>query len=226
MDAQSKRATQWEQGGGPGDLTARARIRNTALALFAERGFAGASLRTIADAAGVSMGLVQHHFGSKEALRQACDAYALEFIRREAEEGINGRRLADPDFISEAYRSAPPVMAYLARALTDDTSAAAAIFDEMVAVAEQHLSDSAALGAVPVRTLAAVLTAMKLGITVLHGQLSRALELDDATGAGWHEISRAVLTIVSPAITGSEIGTLASRGLDHYEETEGKKGHD
>ncbi|MGH3750942.1 MAG: helix-turn-helix domain-containing protein, partial [Micromonosporaceae bacterium] len=51
------------------DLTARARIRDAALRLFAERGIGPATIRDIAKAAGVSSGLVRHHFGSKEALR-------------------------------------------------------------------------------------------------------------------------------------------------------------
>ncbi len=64
------------------DLTARARIRDAALRLFAERGIGGATIRDIAKAAGVSGGLVRHHFGSKEELRHACDSYALDHIMR------------------------------------------------------------------------------------------------------------------------------------------------
>ncbi len=51
------------------DLTARARIRDAALAQFAEYGFDRATVRGIAGAAGVSPGLVRHHFGSKNGLR-------------------------------------------------------------------------------------------------------------------------------------------------------------
>ncbi|MCL2464089.1 MAG: TetR family transcriptional regulator, partial [Micrococcales bacterium] len=58
------------------DLTARARIRDAAIECFAEQGFA-ASFRTIAQRAGVSPGLITHHFGSKQALRAACDAEVL-----------------------------------------------------------------------------------------------------------------------------------------------------
>ena len=58
------------------DLTARARIRDAAIACFAEEGF-GASFRTIASRADVSPGLITHHFGSKEALRAECDAEVL-----------------------------------------------------------------------------------------------------------------------------------------------------
>lgn len=51
------------------DLTARARIRNAALRHFTEYGFDRSSIRDIAAAAGVSSGLVRHHFGSRDQLR-------------------------------------------------------------------------------------------------------------------------------------------------------------
>src|SRR3712207_8086528 len=47
------------------DLTGRARIRDAAIRRFAVDGF-GTSVRAIAADAGVSPGLVIHHFGSKE----------------------------------------------------------------------------------------------------------------------------------------------------------------
>ena len=59
-----------------GDLTARARIRDAAIACFAEEGF-DASFRTIARRAGVSPGLITHHFGSKDVLRAECDSEVL-----------------------------------------------------------------------------------------------------------------------------------------------------
>ena len=62
------------------DLTARARIRDTALEIFARDGFS-ASIRAIAEAAGVSPGLVIHHFGSKDKLRRACDEHVREVVR-------------------------------------------------------------------------------------------------------------------------------------------------
>src|SRR6266542_759545 len=70
--------------GGPAfeDLTARARIRDAALRLFAERGVDGATIRDIAKAAGVSAGLVRHHFGSKEALRDQTVEATEQWIAR------------------------------------------------------------------------------------------------------------------------------------------------
>lgn len=58
------------------DLTARARIRDAAVDCFAESGF-DAPYRAIAQRAGVSPGLITHHFGTKAALRAECDADVL-----------------------------------------------------------------------------------------------------------------------------------------------------
>lgn len=63
------------------DLTGRARLRDAAIEAFAAQGFQE-SLRSIAARAGVSAGLVRHHFGSKDALRAECDATVLERYRR------------------------------------------------------------------------------------------------------------------------------------------------
>ncbi|MTL11753.1 TetR family transcriptional regulator, partial [Nocardia seriolae] len=46
------------------DLTTRARIRDAAITVFGEQGF-GVGVRAIAAAAGVSPGLVNHHFGDR-----------------------------------------------------------------------------------------------------------------------------------------------------------------
>jgi TetR/AcrR family transcriptional regulator len=46
----------------------RLAILEAAEQVFAERGFDGASLRDLADAAGVTRSLIHHHFGSKEDL--------------------------------------------------------------------------------------------------------------------------------------------------------------
>ena len=59
------------------DMTAVARIRDAAIELFGSRGF-DVGVRAIAEAAGVSPGLVIHHFGSKDGLRKACDDYIAE----------------------------------------------------------------------------------------------------------------------------------------------------
>ena len=56
---------------------AQRRLLDAAVAVFLERGYAESSLEEVARRAGVSKGLVYHHFGSKErlllALHEECD---------------------------------------------------------------------------------------------------------------------------------------------------------
>lgn len=63
------------------ELNTRTRILHAAVRRFASDGLA-APLRAIATDAGVSPGLIIHHFGSAEGLREACDAHALEMTAR------------------------------------------------------------------------------------------------------------------------------------------------
>lgn len=200
------------------DLTAKARIRDTALEHFAEHGVKGATMRAIAERAGVSLGLVQHHFGSKEGLRDACDAFVVAYIRQEVEEAIDKGGLDDPAFIDQTRRTAPPVMRYLGRALVDGSPTAASIFDQLVAITQQYLGDRE-----DARGHAAVYTAMNLGIYVLHDHLSRTLGGDAFAPETMTRISKAMLNIVSPEFAGPELVKQARSGLDrHAAAQEGK----
>jgi AcrR family transcriptional regulator len=216
------------QGGGPRragepafeDLTARARIRNVALAHFAERGVNGTTIRGVAQDAGVSPSLVQHHFGTKEGLRAACDDYVSESLRSEVKHGITEHGVGDPGFLAAAYETAPLIVRYLARALTDGSAAGAALFDEVVALTEEHLANQPQ-PAHPsqrsdTRDQAAVFTAMKLGVVVLYRHLSRALGVDTLAPAGLTRVSAAVLDVVSPTLTGQELADVARAGIDRY----------
>lgn len=62
------------------DLTAKARIRNAALDLYAQYGEDRISLRDIASAAGVTLGLVQHHFKTKAGVRDAVDQLVVDYF--------------------------------------------------------------------------------------------------------------------------------------------------
>jgi AcrR family transcriptional regulator len=200
------------------DLTARARIRDVALRHFAERGVDGTTIRGIATDAGVSPGLVQHHFGSKEELRAACDAYVMNTIRREASQALDDRRLDDPTFLAQTYATASPIMRYLARALVDGSSAAAALFDEMVGLTEQYLVGTGRFSRAPhdVRAYAAVFTAMKLGVTVFLDQLARTLSITDMARDGYPRIGLAMLDIISPDFVSPDVAAQARAGLDRY----------
>ncbi|SEB49934.1 regulatory protein, tetR family [Paramicrobacterium humi] len=58
----------------------RTRLIGAAIESFAASGF-GVPVRAIADRAGVTAGLIRHHFGSKDALREVCDAEVLARYR-------------------------------------------------------------------------------------------------------------------------------------------------
>src|SRR4051812_33358197 len=62
----------------------RRSVLDAAERLFAERGFAGTSMRDITRASGVSQPLIHHHFGSKESLytavrRRVCEEYTTRY---------------------------------------------------------------------------------------------------------------------------------------------------
>ena len=65
------------------------RILQAALRRFAADGL-GAPLRAVALDAGVSAGLIIHHFGSREKLLEACDRRSLEVTREQKEAAIAG----------------------------------------------------------------------------------------------------------------------------------------
>ncbi|WZO97387.1 TetR/AcrR family transcriptional regulator [Isosphaeraceae bacterium EP7] len=84
-------------GEGPPAGESQVRVRNatatkaavlaSAERLFAERGFAGTSMRDLAAASGVSQPLIQHHFGGKDALYAAVLRHSMEdFVERTRDE--------------------------------------------------------------------------------------------------------------------------------------------
>ena len=81
------------------DLRAEARIRDAAITLFGAHGIRATTIRSVAQAAGVSPGLVIHHFGSKEGLREACDDKVMEQLSEaEATALASPARPAGPSF--------------------------------------------------------------------------------------------------------------------------------
>lgn len=199
----------------PEDLTARARIRDAALAVFAERGVAGATIRGVAERAGVSPALVQHHFGTKDGLRAACDAHVLDYLRAEAKAGIADGRLGEPGHIAEVYAAAPPLMRYLARALVDGSPAGSAVFDEMAGITGEYLADRPGLS--DPHTRAVVYTAMRLGVTVLHEHVSRALGEDVFGAEAAPRIGRALLDVTAPELLPDGLADRVRTGLDRFE---------
>jgi AcrR family transcriptional regulator len=164
----------------PEDLTARARIRDAALDQFARHGIKGATIRGIAEAAGVSAGLVRHHFGSKEGLRRACDQAVLDLFRRRlVQASIDGD--VTPDLLASVYGAGVPMLRYLARAAAEGSAVAGELLDEMAAGNEEFLSatwpERFPPGSQAARDAATIMSAMNGGTVVLHEYVARRMGL-------------------------------------------------
>jgi AcrR family transcriptional regulator len=111
------------------------RILNAALQVFAQRGTSDATLQMVADTAGVSVGLVQHHFGTKDGLIKAVDGVAMNLISSTMFAALKS---PGPDSVEEIGRAVHclltehlVVMDYLGRAVASETPSGIALFDAM-----------------------------------------------------------------------------------------------
>jgi AcrR family transcriptional regulator len=164
------------------DRSTTARIRDAAITEFAANGVAATSVRAIAAAAGVSPGLVIHHFGSKERLRDACDEHVAAMIR----DLKGGAMAAGAAFdVLAALRSqagGPPATRYLARTLVDGSPHVAELVDELVKDAVGYTEAGVASGMIRPSNhpheRAAILTLWVLGGLVLHEHMERLIGVD------------------------------------------------
>jgi AcrR family transcriptional regulator len=198
------------------DLTARARIRDAALQHFAAVGFEQATIRDIARTAGVSPGLLRHHFGSKDELRVACDEYVAGQLR-----WFNDHAVAESATGSlRASAAGQPAMRrfqrYISRAMVDGSATAATLFDEMTTLCEQWLVavDQDRVDQPADRRLrAALITAMSCGIALLHTHIDRAAGVAMYTPQGDNRIADALLDLYSHRLISPDLANSARDGL-------------
>lgn len=162
---------------------ASARIRDAALRLFGEQGFTKTTVRQVADAADVSPGLVIHHFGSKDGLRAAVDAWFVDFLRQEKNQVLLSGSSPEIAGYVTRHPELKPVMAYLVASLREGGEVADHVFDLMVQVTRELLTASIEGGLMRAvadpEALAPVLVAYSCGATMLADQLARHLGGDD-----------------------------------------------
>jgi AcrR family transcriptional regulator len=168
------------EGAAAADLTAQAKIRNAAIALFARDGFQKTNLRAIAAAAGVSAGLVIHHFGSKEGLRSVCDQHVLQILIQHARHDARPAGMQD---VLRDYLSNPKEyllhLQYMARAMEEDSPAATTFVNTMVDEAEALLRAGMADGTMrpssDPRAMAVLQVATSLAVLTMAPPLARSL---------------------------------------------------
>lgn len=167
---------------GRDDRTARARIRDAAISCFAADGVEATTVRAIAAGAGVSPGLVIHHFGSKDNLRRACDEHVAGIIRANKHVAMAAGHAFDPVAALRDAAQTLPVTRYLARTLVDGSPQVAELIDELVHDAVGYMAAGVEAGTLRPSAhpyeRAALLTIWSLGALVLHEHLERLIGVD------------------------------------------------
>lgn len=124
-------------GVGGEELRKLERIRQAALKCFAMQGASATSLRAVAAEAGVSLGLVQHHFATKAGLIQAVDDYVLgvviEAVTRPATVPPRDSIADMGSRVSALIADHPDIVDYFGRALLDGNPLGTKIFDTLAA---------------------------------------------------------------------------------------------
>jgi TetR/AcrR family transcriptional regulator, regulator of cefoperazone and chloramphenicol sensitivity len=193
------------------DLKAAAVIRNAAMRLFADRGAAAVTIREIAAAAGVSAGLVMHHYGSKDGLKDAVDRRAVAFFEEMIGElariSEKGSSASLAELFAGRLESEPAMTAYVRRLLADGDEAADVLFARLFEATEARMRSLVAAGiarpAQDERIRTAFLLANDLSVVLLRRQIARATGTDPLTREGLGPWTAAVMDVYTSGIFAS-----------------------
>ncbi|MDY7529728.1 MULTISPECIES: TetR family transcriptional regulator [unclassified Cryobacterium] len=184
----------------PEDLTARALIRDAAIVHFAQDGFRKSSLRAIAATAGVSASLVVHHFGSKERLRGECDEFVIGTMLAAARDKASPAGL---QAVIQGYLANPAEyevdVAYLSRAIAEETTAGRTfvdtIVDETEAIIRAGIADGTMNPSSDPRAVAVLIATTSLAMMTMSAHLARSLGFE-GLGLGQETMRRLALPSV------------------------------
>lgn len=191
---------------GPAELTARAQIRDAAMKLFAAEGVEATSLKMIADAANKSVGLIQHHFGSKAGLVKAINDHVLQVVRRFLDE-VPTRNPADGDtleYLGDQFTQLgvqhTDVLDYCCRALIHGDELGAEVFDAFYDISDNHYRlfnerDMLVpnLDVVPSVILPVL---MRISIFILREQIERKLGMSLLSSTGIRRMDAATTQVI------------------------------
>lgn len=137
--------------GGPedraADSTARARIRDAAIRRFGVEGFE-VGLRAIAADAGVSPGLVLHHFGSKDGLRRECDEHVLAVVYEHKSAVVTDGGPAAALASMARLDDLAPIVGYCLQAVQAGSEVARAFLEHFIADAEAYIAAGVQAGTI------------------------------------------------------------------------------
>ncbi len=186
------------------DTTTAARIRQSALELFAADGVAGTSVRSIAAEAGVSPALILHHFGSKDGLRRAVDEFVIEFVGEVLDEfTAQGANEAGAKAFTRVAEQ-PAVLEYVSRVLISGDPAGDALFDRFANMGSNGFRQMQEAGLVrdlddPEMVFLYVLAA-DLAVMLLRGHIHRQIGMDPLGTKGVERWARAEMEVVGQGL--------------------------
>ncbi len=171
----------------------------------------------------MSVGLLQYHFRSKQAMREECDAYVLTFLRKAMGHGA----VTDAAFVADTHRSVALVVPYVAMSLVGDAPTAQRWFAELAELYRGVLTGGELGMVLPededVQAIVAVYTAMELGLAILARQVYRWLGADERDPVATARIGRARLFLATERLISEELATGIREGLDRYRSGVGDK---
>jgi len=191
------------------DTTAKAQIRDCALRFFAERGFDAVTVRDVAACAEVSPGLVLHHFGSKQGLREAVDAHVLTLFDAMLEKAMSAPAAfaaGEPqtvagfaDLFATQVPADSPIPLYIRRLLLSGDPVGKRLFRqwfELSLGAEDAMAANGNLKPVADReALAAFLLVNDLAMILLHDHIADVLGTDPLSREGMQRWAETVYSV-------------------------------
>jgi AcrR family transcriptional regulator len=192
----------------PDDRTARARIRDEALRLFAERGPAAVTMRDIATAADVSPALLIRHYGSKDGLIEAVDNHVVGTLEtlltavttETAQVGMGPSAI--PSLLDGMAAHLPvdsAIPGYLSRLLIDGGRVGSTLFRRLHRISTEALESMVATGTASAgedpAVRAAFLLVNDLAVLTMRVRLTETLGVDPLSDTGMKRWAAEVFTI-------------------------------
>ncbi len=185
----------------------RQKLIATAMRLFADRGFDSVTVRDIASACGVSVGLINHHFGSKEGLREAVDAHFMA----QFEEVLTASPTADQTTVAQLEAWADQwigqhqsdwsvTVGYFRRALLEESDWGARIFARFYEIAQTTVTRMDARGEIRPDVdrlwLPFLIIFLEMGTTLLDPYIARILGKSGFDEDLWRRRTRAYMSLI------------------------------
>lgn len=199
------------------DLTRRARIRDAALKLFAAKGFEKTSVKSIAEASGVSPALVIHHYGSKAELRRQCDEYVITTMindRVEAAEDPSSSLVQD---LLAAVDTVGPELNYIARMIIEPGEAGDELFERLIDSTERNLAEGRQAGSITrasdPKVTALLVTVFGLTQFLLRDRFTQILGVDPLSTEGAKKLTVPTLELLTDGLYANRSLLSAARNV-------------